>query len=228
MSMCEGRSGTAHGRMAISKRVALLVGGLLLGACSVVGVRGGTEEPTFAVVDRLAGGIEVRRYGPRLAAETTVAGKADDAARSAAFRVLAAFIFGDNHAQAKVAMTAPVEIAQGSARIAMTAPVLVDEAGSELTMRFFMPANYTLATLPEPVDPRVRIVEVPEEFLAVLRFTGSTGRAAVAAREAELMRGLAASPWQPQGEPVAMFYDPPWTLPFLRRNEVAVPVARQN
>ena len=67
---------------------------------------------------------------------------------------------------------------------------------------------------------------MPEQSLAVLRFTGSTGQTAVAAREAELMRNLAGSPWQPLGEPVAMFYDPPWTLPFLRRNEVAIPVAR--
>jgi hypothetical protein len=204
----------------------VLVGGLFLGACSVVGVRGGTEEPSFAVVDRLAGGVEVRRYGQRLAAETTVAGKADDAARGAAFRILAGFIFGDNRERAKIAMTAPVAIKQGSARIAMTAPVQIDEAGAELTMRFFMPAGYTMATLPEPLDPRVRIVEVPEEALAVLRFTGSTGRPAVEAREAELMRTVAASPWQPLGEPVAQFYDPPWTLPFLRRNEVAVAVTR--
>jgi hypothetical protein len=65
---------------------------------------------------------------------------------------------------------------------------------------------------------------VPGEELAVLRFSGSTGAAAVAAREAELARVLEGSPWRAAGEPVALFYDPPWTLPFLRRNEVAVRV----
>jgi hypothetical protein len=76
-----------------------------------------------------------------------------------------------------------------------------------------------------PNDPAVRLVEVPGETMAVLRFTGDRGAAAVAARQAELLRGLAGTAWAPQGEPVAWFYDPPWTLPWLRRNEVAVPVA---
>jgi hypothetical protein len=202
----------------------IVMGGLLVGACSVVGVRSGTEQPAYQVVDRLEGGVEIRRYAPRLAAETTVATADGQAGRSQAFRRLADFIFGANRAQAKVAMTAPVQLEAGPSTIAMTAPVATQARDDSLTMRFFMPASYTLDTLPEPLDPAIRIVAVPEETLAVLRFSGSTGRAAVTAREAELSRILAGSSWQPQGEPVAQFYDPPWTLPFLRRNEVAVAV----
>jgi hypothetical protein len=199
-----------HG--AIGGGAVLLLGGLLLGACSLVGVRSGTEQPAYEVVDRLGGGAEVRRYGPRLAAETAVPGPDGWDTRGAAFRTLAGYIFGDGRPEGpKIAMTAPVEI-DGTA------------APGGLVMRFFMPASHTRATLPEPADGRVRIVEVPAGTAAVLRFAGSTGAAAVAAREAELARALAGSAWEAAGPAVAMFYDPPWTLPFLRRNEVAVPV----
>lgn len=209
------------------RTLATLVTSLALTGCSVVGIRSGTEEPRFEVVARLEGGVEVRRYGPRLVAETVVPGQNDGEARGAAFRVLAGYIFGGNRGGAEIAMTAPVEV-DGS-RIAMTAPVetapaatAAGEAG--LVMRFTMPAGYTRATLPEPEDPRVRIVEVPEETVAVLGFTGSTAAAAMAAQEERLGAVLAGSPWQATGPAVALFYDPPWTLPFRRRNEVAVPV----
>jgi hypothetical protein len=203
-------------------RLAAGFSALLLGACSVVGVRSGTEEPPF---ERLAlqGEVEIRRYAPRLAAETTV--DADEtASRSEGFSRLAGYIFGGNEGASRIAMTAPV--AQGSAstpmRIAMTAPVAQAASGQGYAIRFFLPA--ALREPPVPRDSRVRIVEVPAETLAVLRFSGSTGPDAVAAARARLLGALAQGPWQPAGEPVAWFYDPPWTIPALRRNEVAVPV----
>lgn len=215
-------------------RLAPLLATLGLGACTALGVRSGTEEPPHAVVDRLADGrVEVRRYGDRLAAETTVAGEDGARARNEAFALLAGYIFGENRPRAEVAMTVPVAVERdGGGGIATTAPaaapVATDVAApGRLVMRFFMPAGYTRATLPEPADPRVRIVDAPGDTVAVLRFAGSTGRAAVAAREAELRRALADSAWRPRGPAVAWFYDPPWTIPFLRRNEVVVPVEEQ-
>ena len=88
-----------------------VLGSLALGACSVVGIRTGTEEPAYAVVDRLGPDVEVRRYAPRLAAETTVDDADDWQARSAAFKALAGYIFGGNRPRAKIAMTAPVAVA---------------------------------------------------------------------------------------------------------------------
>ena len=204
-------------------RFAALAAGLAVAACSVVGDRRGTEEPAFDVLGR-AGATEIRRYAPRIAAETDLEGDAETA-RNDGFRRVAGYIFGGNRAAAKIAMTAPVAQAAASERIAMTAPVAQSAAGpGRWTVRFFMPAQWTLATLPVPNDPAVRLVEVPGETMAVLRFTGDRGADAVAARQAELLRGLAGTGWAPQGAPVAWFYDPPWTLPWLRRNEVAVPV----
>jgi hypothetical protein len=155
------------------------------------------------------------------------------AARSEGFRRLAGYIFGGNTTGAKVAMTAPV--AQSSASgpaasqtIAMTAPVSQDrDAEGRWVVRFFMPAKYTLATLPTPNDARVRLVEVPPATMAVLRFTGSTSADAVAERQADLQAAVKDSQWQIAGPMLAWFYDPPWTIPALRRNEVAVAVSRR-
>jgi hypothetical protein len=204
------------------------LGAVVLSGCSVFGIRSGYEQPAYEVVDRVAGGIEVRRYGPRLAAETTVEEADADTSRSAAFRILAAYIFGANRPKTEVAMTAPVEVDSRPRKIAMTAPVETAEAGEGRTvMRFFLPRSLTLATAPEPNDPRVRLVTVPEETLAVLRFTGWRDADAVAERSEQLLSALEGSAWRPLATPVGLFYDPPWTLPFLRRNEVAVAVGRR-
>jgi hypothetical protein len=199
-------------------------------ACTVVGVRDGTEEPRYDVVG-LVNGAEVRRYAPRLAAEVTVGGD-EVAARGNGFRPLASYIFGANEPAGKIAMTAPVSQAPttGTAeKIAMTVPVVQAREGARQeadswTIRFFMPAEYTAETLPRPRDGSVRIVTVPEETFAVLRFRGSTGPDAVAAQKTRLLAALATGPWAPVSEPEAWFYDPPWTIPNLRRNEVVVRV----
>ncbi len=208
--------------------MATLLGSLLLGACSAFGIRGGTEEPRHSTVERL-GPVEIRRYAPRLAAETTVAGDAY-AARGEGFRRLAGYIFGGNGKRARIDMTAPVAQSGAGAdgksgeRIAMTAPVSQSGGEGGSVIRFFLPAG--LADPPAPNDARVRIVSVPEETVAVLRFSGTAPEDVVAARQKELLGALSGTAWRPAGEPVAWFYDPPWTLPPLRRNEVAVPVSR--
>ncbi|GAA0604908.1 heme-binding protein [Craurococcus roseus] len=192
-------------------------------ALSLVGVRA-YEQPPYRVVGR-AGPAEVREYGPRLAVETTL----DPGTRDQAFGLLAGYIFGKNRATGggatKIAMTTPVEMR--SERIAMTAPVEQAKSGARVTMRFFLPRSSTRETAPEPTDPRVRVVEVPGETLAVLRFSGSTDDARIAERKGALLGELRGSAWEPAGEPVFFGYDPPFTPPFLRRNEVAVPVRRR-
>jgi hypothetical protein len=189
-----------------------------------VGIRSGTEEPRFEVVETI-GEVEIRRYAPRIAAETTVAGT-EEAARSDGFRRLAGYIFGANGRRDRIAMTAPVVQAPGE-RIAMTAPVVQASDAAGWRIRFFMPARTTMDTLPVPDDARVTLVTVPEETVAVLRFSGVPRAEAVAASTARLTTALAASPWAATGPVQAWFYDPPWTVPALRRNEVVAPVARR-
>ncbi len=209
--------------------MATLLGSLLLGACSAFGIRSGTEEPRHSVVERLDN-VEIRRYAPRLAAETVVPGDAFSA-RGEGFRRLAGYIFGGNAGRRRIDMTAPVaqssapaDAKSGGERIAMTAPVAQAQGEGGWVIRFFLPA--ALTDPPAPNDARVRIAPVPEETVAVLRFSGTATQDTVADRTKALMATLSGTAWHPAGEPVAWFYDPPWTLPPLRRNEVAVPVSR--
>lgn len=189
---------------------------------SIVGIRHGTEEPPFTVVRRV-GDVEIRRYGPRAAAETTIDAD-EEAARNEGFRRLARYIFGGNTAKAKIAMTAPVAQHRGE-KIAMTAPVAAQRgAGGDWVIRFFMPADRTVDSLPAPNDERVSLIEVPAETVAVLRFSGIASPGAVATRTEELLADLRGAGIEPDGDPVTWFYDPPWTIPFRRRNEVAVGV----
>jgi hypothetical protein len=196
------------------------------GVGTVVGYRNGAKEPDYSA-EKLTRTVEIRRYGVRLAAETTVA--ADEAAaRNTGFRRLARYIFGANHANEKIAMTAPV-VQQSSnkqgGKIAMTVPVSQASAGDgEWVIRFFMPADKSLESLPTPDDAEVRLVNVPRQTVAVRRFTGSPTRRAIASQTAELMDTLRDIGFEAVDTPAAWFYDPPWTIPALRRNEIAVPV----
>ena len=200
---------------------------LLAGVGQLVGIRAGTEQPPYEVVGRV-GEAEIRRYAPQIAAEAVVEGPVETA-RNEGFRRVAGYIFGDNTAKASVAMTAPVvqgrEAAGGSQSIAMTSPVVQQPAGGESwSIQFIMPSKYTMATLPQPNDPRVRLVEIPARTFAVVRFSGLGKADAVARHEKALDAALAGSSWRAVGEPVTWYYDPPWTVPFMRRNEVARPV----
>ncbi len=223
---------TAMDRKTMKSKLVAVAAALLTTACSTVGVRSGTEEPAFTAVERI-GDIQVRTYGERIAAETMVTGSSE-AARNRGFQRLAGYIFGGNAARTSIAMTAPVaqgtEAAAGrSQSIAMTAPVAQGGAGQDRWMiQFFMPSEYTMATLPVPRDPAVVLTVVPAETYAVLRFSGLASARTVAAKQAELEAGLAGSAWVSRGEPVVWFYDPPWTLPPARRNEVAVRVVRRS
>lgn len=193
---------------------------------STFGINTGTEQPKYEVVERIGSSVEIRRYAPRIAAEATIDVTKSGNPRADAFRIVAAYIFGANKGKKKIDMTSPVEIKTAGEKIAMTAPVQVNKSEKRLAMRFFMPTQYTREELPEPVDSRVRLVDIPSETVAVLRFTGSTDDAAISTRTAELLKLLRGTNWKTEGTPTAFFYNPPWTIPFLRRNEIAVAVSK--
>lgn len=195
---------------------------------SVVGVVGIRlyEEPAHSVIER-DGAIEIRRYAPRVAAEVALP-KEGEAGRNDAFQLLFEYIAGangGNDATKRIAMTTPVAVREPQ-RIAMTAPVQTREGEQSGFMRFFLPVTLSLATAPAPSDPRVRIVEVPEETLAVLRFSG-LGKDSDARRQ-ELEAWISRSGWQARGPASMFFYDAPFTIPFLRRNEAVIPVERRS
>ena len=196
------------------QKITKVVGQVAESALSIAGIRT-VEEPHY-IKRSLTEAVEIREYGPRIAAETTVSGEKQGALNTG-FRRLAGYIFGGNHREAEIAMTAPVGQARsGGDDIAMTAPVAqTGSAEQGWTVRFFMPSKWSMETLPTPDDDTVRLV---------LRFTGDRSAQAVAARTEELMNTLRDNGIEPAGEPTSWFYDPPWTLPFLRRNEVTVAI----
>jgi hypothetical protein len=201
---------------------------VVLAGCSVFGDRSGTETLDYQVVAELGEDLEVREYPARLAAEARVPGKD---AGSKAFGLLFDYIKGANEKNQEVAMTTPVQTDEDAQEIAMTTPVETTEATTDggqpvTTMRFFLPAKFTPATAPVPTDERLRLVELEPERVAVLRFSGFGWESSVREEKRRLMARLNDTVWQPAGKPSAMFYDPPWTLPFFRRNEVVVPVTR--
>ena len=193
---------------------------------AIFGINMQTEQPKYVMLERISGAIEIREYQPRVAAETTIDTAKSENARSDAFRLVAGYIFGANKTDDKIAMTSPVEISSASTKIAMTAPVEVNKSDSALVMRFFMPSKYAISQLPEPTYYRVKLIEILKTTVAVLQFSGSTGDDAVANRTTELTKALGSTNWKIAGPATAYFYNPPWTLPFLRTNEVVIPVTK--
>ena len=196
---------------------------LYLVGCSVVGIQSDIEQPPYEVVVSMSKDIEIRQYAKRIAVETTVIAEDSNDVRNAAFRLLFDYISGANLANAEISMTAPVEITSASERIEMTAPVesQIGENGT-VTMRFFLPKRFTPESAPKPTNDRVRLVLMPEQRFAVLTFSGSRNQQALSAREEQLRAALKARDINPGILARAFFYDPPWTLPWLRRNEVAI------
>jgi len=180
------------------------------------------EKPSYRVVEHREV-FEVREYAPYLVAETVVGGRREEAG-NAGFRILAAYIFGKNRGEKKIAMTAPVTQAE-PAKIAMTAPVA--QAGQEgrWTIQFMMPSAYTLESLPEPLDPAVSFRTVPARRVAAHTYSGTWSVSRYEEHLATLRAALASAGLTAVGEPIWARYDPPFMPWFLRTNEVLVELA---
>jgi hypothetical protein len=192
------------------------IAALSLGGCATV------PEPEYKVLSRNTG-YEVREYAGYLVAETTVSGPWRDALNEG-FRRLFSYISGNNEGQTKVAMTAPV-LSGGPEKIAMTAPVLQEGGASgEQVVSFIAPGSYSMETIPVPKDPRIRIRKVPPFTAAVLRYGGWTDPEKIAAKTGELRSLLVRDGRTPVPPFLSAQYNPPWTIPPFRRNEIIVTI----
>lgn len=203
------------------KLSAVMLTGAALAGCSVFGFAG-VEEPRYTsqISD---GAFEVREYPGLVVAETTVSGPRDDAEREA-FRRLFRYISGDNLRRSDISMTAPVIIKPQSQQLNAPPPVVLQQEGSGgLTMAFVLPSSFTAATAPTPLDQRVVISALPKRRVATVQFSGWWSESNQEQHRHELMEWLSVRniSYKPETFRVAG-YDPPWTLPFLRRNEVHV------
>ena len=201
---------------------------LLLIVESVAGVFGLrlSEEASYQTIGRIGDQVEIREYAPVMVAEVALP-PGDAQARNQAFRLLFDYISGATRTAIgsdKGAMTVPVSVDEPE-RIAMTVPVQTNTGPG--TMRFFLPAKYTKETPPpKPSDKRVKIVALPARTVAALRYSGS--RREAKEKEQTLVKTLETSAWQASGRPYTLYYDPPFTIPFLRRNEAAVAVEKRS
>jgi len=181
------------------------------------------NEPEFKVIES-HGNIEIREYVPLLVAQVKVEGERKEAI-SKGFRMLADYIFGNNAPRQKISMTAPVTQQQGE-KISMTAPVIqqASDHSGQWKVRFVMPAEYTLETLPHPNNSQIEVLSIPSKRYAVIRFSGLGGEKNLQRHLGELVKYAKETNLQTLGEPIFAFYNPPWTLPFMRRNEVMMEV----
>jgi DNA gyrase inhibitor GyrI len=206
--------------------IAALVGVFSVG-CSVFGIRS-EEQPIYEVL-RTDGNKEIRRYSSYLVATTRSEGDYEHASTRGFWRLFD-YISGNNSSQAHIAMTAPVlqEQAAAGEKIAMTAPVLQEQDAQGWTMSFVLPAKYTMQTVPRPLHDNVTLHEVPAAHVAVLRYSWGTSAEKITRLRHELLTWLATqNRYEVVSAPRSARYDPPFTLPFFRRNEIHVDVRLQ-
>jgi hypothetical protein len=200
---------------------------LFLGFAALSVFMGGAmanEEPRYEVIKK-DNDFEVRRYQPMIIAEVLVTGTLSEASNKG-FRQIADFIFGNNEdpvkkQSEKIAMTAPVTMeADTSSKIAMTAPVTMESSEGSWKMAFVMPSKFTMDTLPKPKNPNVTIKQMPPQQLAVVTFSGWVDEEKLVAQTTRLNEWMAKNGLKSSGTAQLSRYNPPWTLPFWRRNEV--------
>lgn len=204
--------------------VATLV--LTQSACAVFGIRS-AEEASYIVVDD-QGEFQLREYAGFVVVETTVNAEFDNAG-SQAFKRLFGYISGQNEGSREIAMTAPVmvrddEPVEGES-IDMTAPVIADQNADGWQYTFVLPASYTLDSAPLPTNPDVMLVEIKPKRVATLRYSGLLNEGDFRDNTKRLQTWMANNGLEAASSARVAGFDPPWALPFLRRNEVMIDVA---
>ena len=184
-----------------------------------------TDEPKFTLVLK-EDKFEIREYAPKIIAQVKVYGDFDDAS-SKGFKILADYIFGNNESidgNSRIEMTAPVEMEAVSQKIDMTTPVLTEGNNNTWVISFIMPDYFTLATLPKPNNKQIKIISLPREKYAVIVFSGLIRESSYQEKENLLNKFIKEKNLKTSGEIKITRYNPPWTLPFFRRNELMIKV----
>jgi len=209
-------NGTLQYRLDCMRCLAAVATAIVLGLLSPMA--NAIEEPKYAVV-RQYDGFEIREYAPYLVAEVVVPGPSEEAGNRG-FRILAGYIFGKNKGERRISMTAPVAQAPAPVKIEMTTPVTQAAADGGYVVQFTMPGEYTLETLPEPLDPQVKLKEVSGGRFAVIRYSGTWSERNYREHLEKLERGVEAAGLRTTGSPIYSRYNAPFVPWFMRRNEI--------
>ena len=184
-----------------------------------------TDEPDFNLILK-EDKFEIREYASKIIAQVEVFGDFDDAS-SKGFKILADYIFGNNTStdgNSRIEMTAPVEMEPLPQKINMTKPVLTEGSDNNWIVSFIMPNEFTLATLPKPNNKSIKILSLPKEKYAVIVFSGLVRESSYLEKEKLLSQFIEEKKLKTSGEIKIARYNPPWTLPFFRRNELMIKV----
>ena len=172
------------------------------------------EEPIYKVISK-TDDYEVRRYEKRTVAQVNY-----DQGDSG-FRLLFDYISGKNNGSKEVEMTIPVI---QSNEIDMTVPVTQSNTHGKMIMQFFLPKEFSKHNAPEPTDSRVSIIDLPEEYFAVISYSGFASDSNFNKHNEELSIALENDGVSVIGSPIKATYNSPFTPPFLRRNEAMYPI----
>ena len=203
------------------KKLITVLTTLFLAGCNVFGIRS-AEEPHYQVLHDY-GQLQIRLYPALVVAETGINADYKNSSNQG-FQRLAGYIFGNNQKQQKMAMTAPVIQEQKTETLAMTAPVIQQKSGPVWLMAFVLPKGYSVSTAPIPLDPAVIIKEFPEKKVAVIQYSGFLSEQGIEEKSEELKNWLTQQGHKAISPARSAAYDPPWSLPFLRRNEVHIDI----
>jgi len=201
------------------KKLFVILLALFFQGCSVFGVRT-VEILDYSVLEK-EDDFDIRQYEDYWVARVVTEGDYDGNS-NAAFRYLFDYISGNNKGQEKIAMTGPVLQREQGEKIAMTGPVIQREQGGKWVMEFVLPSKFNQSKPPEPLDPMVSVDKVPGYRAAVISFSGNVNEKKFNAKSKALMEIVEQKGLHPFGDAFLAGYDPPWTIPFLKRNEVLI------
>ena len=195
----------------------LLLSVLAFGAAMIGPIMSNVEVPAYKILKKEQN-IEIRQYPPLIVAEVKTAGSRQ-ASISDGFRILADFIFGNNEGEKRLSINGPITQQEGI-KIAMTAPVQQEKTDAEWAISFIMPSKFSIDTIPNPINDRIKIIQIPSKRYAVVTFSGRSTEENLTTHTNELEKYINGSNYSKAGNAKYAFYNPPWTLPFLRRNEI--------
>jgi hypothetical protein len=192
-------------------------------------ISGGTvlayEEPVYNTLKTYEE-FELRQYESFIIAEVHVTGGFDDVGNKA-FRKLFNYISNADRPQGKIDMTTPV--IQQPMEISGDTNTDNAKKAQEKGYRFafVMPGKYELEDLPPPLDPAIQLKTVPGNLIAARRYSGTWSQERYQKNEQILLQAIKGSDYKAAGEPIFARYNAPFSLWFLRRNEVLVPVEKK-
>ena len=199
------------------KIIILIVATILVGSLATGPIMSNVETPSYKVIQS-KGKIEIREFDPMVIAEVQVVGRRKDAI-SSGFKLLADYIFGNNISQENINTTATIQ-QPASEKIAMTAPVQQQLANDSWLVSFVMPSEYNLEDLPKPKNIEVKLKNVPVKRFVTIQFSGTSSDENLAKHKKLLVEFIKTNSISVTGTSKYAFYNPPWTLPVMRRNEV--------